>query len=395
MLKMAGRRGMNKVQVRESEIEDVFAAYPEILGHLLDWKFDLSLVARQKDVPSGRLDLLYVSRNELFLVELKVQPFEKLFLDQLLGYKGDLIELQSNNGLVKGNINAILLVTEFDPADERLCHDKGVLLKSYQPDKVLELFYSRMAGLSNFLTVRPIDLGVWHVHVINRALYALPEHNTIEKISDMLGIARNTVRNHLRFASLLGLVSRFEDKYLLTDLGRTYLECRDHSLSDFMLSDQQTEVLREHIVRDPFGSNIIFGIYSLVEAIFTLARNSYPVRIQEVIHYYKESVGKRYDWATERSAFLGAHAFSNFAIELGLVARAGDKLLLTPAGFRFILMLQLHKGIKIVDSLGLRIDKHIREPEIKQIQQSRLLEFKERYEHSVLVGESGEKRGGG
>lgn len=297
---------------------------------------------------------MFVSLNELFLVELKVEPFMQEFLNQLIGYRNDLIQLQNDNSLVLGNINAILLVTKFYPGDDQICLDKDVSLISYNPEVVLKTFYEQMAGVSEFLTIRPLDLGIWHIHVINRVLYLLSEYNTVDRLSQAAGIAANTAKNHLRFGEQLGLVRRHNRKYFLTDLGTAYVESRDPSLSPYQMSDNQTELIRRHIVRDPFSSNIVFGIYGLVESVFTLARNSYPVAMKDLIYYYREAVGKRFDWSTDRSAFLGVNAFSNFAVELGLIAMVGDKLMLTPAGFRFILMLQLHKGIRIVDSLGER-----------------------------------------
>lgn len=339
-------------KVHESEIEDVFVTYSNILCQFLGWNHEFSLVARQLQLPSGRIDLLFVSLNQLFLIELKVEFFRKEFADQIIRYKNDLIELQNNNNLVQGNINAILLVTKFYPGDDRICFDKGVRLISYDPEVVLKSFYDQMAGASGFLTIRPVDLGVWHIHVINRVLYLLSEHNAIEHLSQAIGIAANTVRNHLKFGEQLGLVRKYKGKYFLTDLGVPYLELRDQSLSLYQISDAQMELIRKYIVRDPFSSSIVFGIYSLVESVFTLARNSYPVTMKDLIPYYRETVGKRFDWPTDRSAFLGANAFSNFAAELGLIAMIGDKLMLTPVGIRFVIMLQLHKGIKIVDSLG-------------------------------------------
>jgi len=38
---------------------------------------------------------------------------------------------------------------------------------------------------------------------------------------------------------------------------------------------------------------------------------------------------------------------------LGLIGRIGDKFYITPDGVKFILLLQLHKSIKIVDALGI------------------------------------------
>ena len=345
-------RKRSGVKVHESEIEDVLVTYLHILNQLLDWPHELSLVGRQLPLPSGRLDLLLVSLNELFLIELKVERFKQEFVDQLVRYKNDLIQLQNSDSLVLGNISTVLLVTEFYPDDEQTCRDRGIRIIGYDPEEVLKTFYEQMAGISGFLTMRPVDLGVWHIGVANRVLYSLPECNTPDELSQAVGIAINTTRNHLRFGKQLGLVRRYERRYFLTDLGTAYVEARDQSLSPYQLSDGQIELLRRHIVRDPFSSSIVFGIYSLVESVFTLARNSYPVKMKDLMYFYRDAVGKKSDWATDRSAFLGANAFSNFAVELGLIARVGDNLMLTPAGFRFILMLQLHKGIRIIDSLG-------------------------------------------
>lgn len=45
--------------------------------------------------------------------------------------------------------------------------------------------------------------------------------------------------------------------------------------------------------------------------------------------------------------------YSNYATELGLIGKIARQFYLTPVGIRFILLLQLHKAIKIVDALGL------------------------------------------
>lgn len=342
------------IHVSEAAIEDVFATYPQILADVLGISGDLQLIARQKQVASGRIDLLYVLKSRLLLIELKIEGYYSRFLTQVSGYRSDLIKLQESDELVSGEIETFLLTTGFGTNDLKDCQNAKVNLISYEPSVVLATFYERMAGLSNFLTIKPKDYGIWNIHVINRVLYLLPEYNTVPALTKVMEKnSANTLRNHLQFASQLGLVHRFKDKYLLTDLGLKFVKLRDEKLSQLTVSEPQIELIREHIVKDPFASNVIFGIYSLVESVFILSRNSYPVDINFVITYFRESVGKRYDWDTTRSAFLGAHAFTNFGVELGLLAKAGDNILLTPAGFRFILMLQLHKGIKIVDSLGL------------------------------------------
>lgn len=346
------KRKKTDVAVRESEIEDVFATYPQLLSQVLDFDFELNIIARQMEVESGKLDLLTTAKNMLYLIELKVEAFKKDFLEQILGYKANLQDLQSKQKLIEGEIIAIILVPSFKQSDIHLCNNDAVILKEYSPDKVLIEFYRRMSGISNFLTIKPIDLGVWNIHLINRVLYNLSKQNTVNGLMQVLKISKNSIRNHLAFAEKLSLVRKEGLKYFLTDFGVDYVNARDSRLSENFLSEKQTNLLQNKIARDPFASEIIFGIYTVVESIFTLARNEYPVNLDHLIEYFRETVGKRREWNTKRSSWLGAGAYSNFAIELGLIARVGNNMMLTPAGFRFILMLQLHKGIKIVDALG-------------------------------------------
>lgn len=348
---MARRRPESyEVAVRELEIEDVFVSFPQILSETLGFDFELSIIARQKSLPSGRLDLLVIGQRRLFLVELKIEPYRLEFLQQTLAYKSDLATLQNAGQLVAGQLEAILLVPSAPASGFAECAAQDVVLKVYLPSRVLEAFYAHMAAAS-FLSLRPVDLGVWNIHLINRVLYALPDHTTILALSSALGKSVDTVRHHLGFAEQLGLIKRLGKRYVLSDLGIEYVKARDPSLSEDSITQQQLNVLRNHIVSDPFASPIIFGIYSAVETVFILARNTYPVSLDDLITYYRETVGKKFEWSTPRSAFLGANAYANFAVELGLLAKVGRSLFLTPAGFRFVLMLQLHKGIKLVDAL--------------------------------------------
>jgi len=302
-------------------------------------------------LPSGRLDLLAVGRRRIFLIELKVEPYKSAFLRQLDGYRQDLIALQEADQLVQGTIEPVLLVTAALDSAYAECEACGVTLREYSPTTILAGFYDHMAAQVSFLSVRPIDLGVWNIHLINRVLYGLTRHSTINELAAHLQIAWKTIRNHLQFATELGLVRQLNRRYSLADLGAEYVQARDPLLPEDAVSEEQLRILRSHIVSDPFASRVIFGIYSVVEAVFILARNTYPVEMGDLVNYYREAVGKRFDWVANRSAFVGASEYANFAVELGLLAKTGSNLLLTPSGFRFVLMLQLHKGLKLVDAL--------------------------------------------
>jgi hypothetical protein len=185
---------------------------------------------------------------------------------------------------------------------------------------------------------------------INRVLYALTETDSVEEVATKTDLSIRTVGNHLRFAEQLYLVERDSKKAFLTALGKQYVLNRDQSLSTDIITDDQAEVIRAFILENPFASPTIFGIYQIVETVFNLARNVYPVPLDMIMLYFRDTSGKRFEWQTDKSVYHGTGMYSNYAIELGLLAKVGDKLLITPSGIQFVLLLQLHKGLKMINA---------------------------------------------
>ena len=72
-----------------------------------------------------------------------------------------------------------------------------------------------------------------------------------------------------------------------------------------------------------------------------------------IMNYFRESSGKHFEWSTRKTTLDGNKMYSNYATELGLIGRVGDKFYITPDGISFILLLQLHKTIKVIDALGI------------------------------------------
>ena len=62
--------------------------------------------------------------------------------------------------------------------------------------------------------------------------------------------------------------------------------------------------------------------------------------------------GKVGEWQAVKSLSTATYTFLNFAIDLELLGKIGKQIVITPAGFRFILMLQLHKSIEMIESLS-------------------------------------------
>jgi len=340
------------MEVRESQIEDVLATYPDITKEMMGIHDDLTLLARQKLLPSGnRLDLMFVSGTRLKLLELKVGAFQKQFVDQVIQYKHELEQLQSEDKLVAGHIDAYLLCSDMTEVQKQECLDSDVYPVEYSPESVLDSFFARLSRQAGFIVLKPADHGLWAIHLLNRLLYTIDEAQEKKQLSTKLGLSESTIGSYLRFAQELYLVEKRGKVFILTGLGKKYVWNKDPKMPDDYISDEQTKVLQEFIIKDPFASRVILGIYTMVEVVFTLAKNTYPVPLDMVTSNFRESSGKFFEWSSPKSAADGTKMYSNYAIELGLIGRIGNKFYITPDGVRFILLLQLHKAMQIIDSL--------------------------------------------
>lgn len=341
------------IRVRESQIEDVFVTFPELLAKALNLRHDVRLISRQLRLPSGRLDLLLTAADRLLLVELKTVAFSHEALIQVLRYCDELKAFQSEGLMIQAPIDPYLLVTGISPSDQELCRSHGVSAIIYSPEMVLNAFYSQLSAASPFISMKSSDHGIWSLHLINRLLYALP--STISTLAAHLSLSPRTISNLLRLSQEFRLVERQNELYSLTSLGEAWVSARDADAPDNFVSDRQAAVLRDYIVRDPFATSTIFGVYSVVESVSILAKNAYPVRASHLIPFFKEYVGKRHQWSAEKTAFHGVKMYSNYAVELGLLAEVNNSFYLTPEGLRLVLLLQLHKGIKLVDAMRIHL----------------------------------------
>jgi len=341
------------IEIRESQVEDVLASFPHIAQRVLGLDEAPRLVARQMIVPSGRLDLLYATKQTLTLVELKVEDAKLEFITQVRNYLADLEELQARARLLAAPIVPVLLCPSFGHRVRTACSHASVQAVMYSPDEVLAEFFRSLRPLAELIALRPTDLGLWNIHLIHRALYELGSAKTSKAVATRIGLSEKSVMNHFRLAMEIRLVHRQGKLFALTSLGSNYVKARSPDMPVDHLSEDQADVLRGFIVKDPFASATIFGIYSMVEVVFNLARNGYPVSRELVISHFREATGKLFEWSEAKTAYHGTRMYSNYAIELGLLGRSGDSLYLTPDGIRFILLLQLHKSLKMIDVVGL------------------------------------------
>lgn len=343
--------------ISESQIEDALVANLVFLARTLKLPTDVKLIARQLRLKSGeeRIDLLLSSGKSLCLIELKVVDFSEDWLKQIISYRDELINLQNADELVSGEILCFLLITDAKETDIKLAKQSGINVIVYQPIDALKNYYENLAAVAPFLKMKPNDYGVFSLGLISRALLQLSDGITKqEDIAEKTGLSKQSIHNHLKVAKEFGLVRERDKHYFLTDIGDQYVQsCNKDTLID-QLTERQVEILKHFVADDPFYSSTVFGVYSIVESAFLLSRNSYPIELLELRKMFQNISGKVKEWQAEKSLSTATYTFLNFAIDLELLGKIGQQIVITPAGFRFILMLQLHKSIEMIESLSIQ-----------------------------------------
>ena len=338
------------LEIRESQIEDIFATQLDDVKKLLSIKGNISLINRQKRLPSGGIfDLLFLSSSDLLLIELKAVKSEKKFCDQIVEYRNEIISLQPQNEFPKLPIQSFLVCPEFLNTHKDYCLKYDVFPIQYSPYELLKNFYFKVRAISRLITLKPSNHGLWNLHLLHRILYAIEKDITINELAVHSKLSKSTVGSYLRLSDELGL-TKSKPKVSLTELGVVYVKKRESDKSIEFISEEQTEVLKNFITSNPFSSPAIFGIYSAVETIFVLSKNFYPVPLKEASKHFAYLTGKINEWAVkaQNDAFI---MYSNYSIDLGLLAKVERDYYITPSGIKFILLLELNKSILFVNSI--------------------------------------------
>ena len=340
------------MEIQEAQIEDILVGAPTLAKGILQLEEEPLLLCRQMVIPSGRLDLLYAYQTRLLLVELKVTAFQTRFVRHVLDYRADLRAYQQTGQLVAGEIQPHLLCTSATETQRRAAADEGVVCTDYNPEHVLQFFYENLRPIAFFSQIKPIDIGIWSLHLIHEFLYFLEVTNSVEELRRLVGNAPRTLYNKIKFASELRLLdwSPRSDTISLSELGKEYVRRKDPALSQ-RLSEAQSELMRKFVMQNPYESPVVLGIASMVESVFCLSKNTYPVLMSHLLQYFTYYAGKHYDWQTDKARYNATRMYSNYAVDLGLLAKSGESVYLTPEGFRFTIEMQMHKSLKMMDSL--------------------------------------------
>jgi hypothetical protein len=341
------------MEIRETQIEDILISSPSLMKNVLGLDEEPRLVGRQIIVPSGRLDMLYAYQKDLFLIELKIAAFQTKFIQQVVGYKTDLQNLQQQGKLVQGSIQPFLLLPEINSVNRKKAESEGVICHEYNPEAILQHFYSEnLYPITSFAEHKPIDIGIWNIHLINKFIYRVKDIGSVKELQSVVDSSQKSLYNKIKFANELGLLvwNPRNDSITLSEFGKQYIDARDRYFEQ-TLSEDQAKLLRNRVIENPYQSSVMLGIASMVECVFSLSKTSYPVILSQLENYFTIYSGKIYDWQTAKSQKHGAKMYSNYAIDLGLMAKTDNNVYLTPDGFKFVIQLQLHKSLKMVAHL--------------------------------------------
>lgn len=341
------------MEIRENQIEDVLVSAPLLAKKILNLEDEPRLIGRQMLLPSGRLDILYTHRSDFLLIELKAVPFQKKFIEQILDYRNDLIQFQNSGKLLRGQIQPFLLCPSFGNSEKKFGLGEGVSCVIYNPEEVLKYFYQNFRPIASFVKIKPVDIGIWNLHLINKFIYELQQVHSVRTLHNIVGGSKKTLYNKIKFANELRMLEwePNADAITLSSLGKKYIRTRDGNYGE-RLSEKQIELVKRVVVQNPYESSVILGIASIVESTFALSKNTYPVPMSQLCEYFTYHSGKIFDWQTTKAKCSATKMYSNYAVDLGLLAKTEQSIYLTPEGFKFTIQMQLHKSLKLMDTLA-------------------------------------------
>lgn len=232
-------------------------------------------------------------------------------------------------------------------------------LKIEKRKEALEEFYSKIIKELDFFTRKPVNAMV-NRFLINRMLYELYEKGPLSP-KDLINTVYKEGFNHKKpewlingtyfpFARDFHLVKKDNLKRIcLTKLGKKYVEADKKRPID--ISSPQAQVIRDYIIKNPFKSKIINGIYNFVEVVLEILRNpSMPSEI-ELINYYTCKSGKLMEWIEEKTRKTQYKYYKNLCVELELICEIEKRLFITPIGYSLIIQLQLNRVREMVNPI--------------------------------------------
>lgn len=129
--------------------------------------------------------MLYICKDKLFLIDLKVVSFYKKIIEQINGYYDDLTLLQQENKIIRSSIKKIILVPDASASNFEECQKCDIKLIAYNPKDMLSKYYNNLKELSQFLKIQAGDYGVVRLGLLDHTLQLLGKGKKIEDIAEI------------------------------------------------------------------------------------------------------------------------------------------------------------------------------------------------------------------
>lgn len=371
----------------EKAIEDVLAKFPSIAESTLGYEQgSLTYLARQQEVDVGRTDLLYLTGDELVLVELKAVPAISEHIEQLEKYAEHYREsVIGKRYPAVTNLTPVLLAPRISQSISDTCEEKGIIPVEFDVGDVFQKFRNQLFTDNPMFDKQPISTGVASLHFINGLIEYLGKEEKprtkIDCVSNLDKIAKRPNWNHpedrmaqfIRLGIRLNLIQRVgkppisqidhlrlykSDKLILTERGQRFFNALPESPENVPpLSVEQADILVELLYERPFYSDVTAGIVVFLDTIYDLSRATNRVPSEALEKWYPRKAGKNWTGRSPRSM---VNWYGNYTEELGLISKVnvddgrgnGDYHYLTPEGAKMLSYLQVEIGKEMIRSQG-------------------------------------------
>ena len=367
----------------EKAIEDVLAKYPKITESVLDYQQDsLTFLARQQSVKVGRTDLLFLSGDELLLIELKAEPATQAHVEQLEEYRDHYEQVVIGKKYPSAsNLVPILLSPEISNRIRSACSKRGLKAVEFNVGDVLQQFENQLFTGHAMFENKPVSTGVASLHLISGLIGYLGESDVPKTKNDCVDnlkrIAKRPGWNHpddrmgqfIRLGIRLNLIQQVgkpplpqvsrlrvsqDDKLLLTERGQTYYEeLPDGPERVPTLSVSQADVITDLLYERPFYSDVTSGMVVFLDTVYDLSRSSDRVSSDALEEWYPKKSGR--SWSGKSPSSL-VEWYGNYLDEIGLIGKVnltgegndGYYHHLTPEGAKMLSYLQVDIGKEMI-----------------------------------------------
>lgn len=373
----------DKRNASEKAIEDVLAKYPGITESVLDYRpTSLTFLARQQSVEVGRTDLLFLSGDELLLIELKAEAATEAHVSQLEEYRDHYKQVVIGEKYPSASeLVPILLAPEISDRIRSECIKRGLIAVEFNIGDVLQQFENQLFAGHAMFENKPVSTGVASLHLISGLIQFLGESNEPKTKNDCVDnleqIAKRPGWTHpadrmgqfIRLGVRLNLIQQVgkpplshvrqlrvsqDDKLLLTERGQTYYEEMPAGPERVPpLNVSQADIITELLYERPFYSDVTTGMVVFLDTVYDLSRSSNRVNSTALEEWYPKKSGR--SWGGKSPSSL-VEWYGNYLDEIGLISkvkltegeRNGYYHHLTPEGAKMLSYLQVDIGKEMI-----------------------------------------------